>query len=111
MADRRFHLKYGKGTLSFQIPQSRVLYEMKGKKYAPLPDLGKAYRQALDHPIDSPPLREIVRPGEKVVVTVSDITRGWQRNDQVLPVLIETLNEAGSPIRTSPSSSSSALTG
>jgi len=95
MADRRFHLKYGKGTQSFQIPESRVLYEMNGKEYAPLPDLGKAYREALEKPFDSPPLREIVRPGEKVVVTVSDITRGWQRNDRVLPVLLETLNEGG----------------
>ena len=97
MADRRFHLQYGKGTLSFQIPESQVLYELNGKEYAPLPDLGKAYREALEKPFDSPPLREIVRPGEKVVVTVSDITRGWQRNDRVLPVLLETLNEAGVP--------------
>jgi nickel-dependent lactate racemase len=97
LADRQFHLKYGKGTLSFQIPESQVLYELTGKEVPPLPDLGRAYRQALERPIDSPPLREIVRPEEKVVVTVSDITRGWQRNDRVLPVLLETLNEAGIP--------------
>ena len=97
MAIRDFQLKYGKGIVSFKIPQEEILYELKGKDYPALPDLQKAYRHALDHPIDSPPLREIVKPGEKVVVTVSDITRGWQRNDQVLPILIETLNEAGIP--------------
>jgi len=97
MALRDFQLKYGKGMVSFKIPQEEILYELQGKNYPALADLQKAYRQALDHPIDSPPLREIVKPGEKVVVTVSDITRGWQRNDQVLPVLIETLNEAGIP--------------
>ena len=97
MALHDFQLKYGKGTVSFRIPQEQVLYELQGKNYPALADLQKTYKQALDHPIDSPPLREIVKPGEKVVVTVSDITRGWQRNDQVLPVLIETLNAAGIP--------------
>ncbi len=97
MADRRFHLQYGKGAVSFQIPENQVLYELKGKEYAPVANLEKAYREALEKPVESPPLREIVRPGEKVVVTVSDITRAWQRNDRVLPVLLETLNEAGVP--------------
>jgi hypothetical protein len=60
LAGRRFHLQYGKGTLSFQIPESQVLYELKGKEYAPLPDLGKAYRESLEKPFDSPPLRERV---------------------------------------------------
>jgi lactate racemase len=97
MAFRDFQLKYGKGIVSFKIPQEEILYELQGKNYPALADLQGAYSQALDHPIDAPPLREIVKPGEKVVVTVSDITRGWQKNDQVLPVLIETLNNAGIP--------------
>lgn len=97
MAFRDFQLKYGKEVVSFKIPEEQVLYELWGKQYPALADLQKVYRHALDYPIDSAPLREIVKPGEKVVVTVSDITRGWQRNDRVLPVLIETLNEAGIP--------------
>lgn len=97
MAEKTFHLRYGKGTVSFRIPESQLLYELKGKEYRPLPDLAKAYREALEKPIDSPPLREIVKPGDRVVVTVSDITRGWQRNEKVLPVLLKTLNDAGVP--------------
>ena len=54
-----------------------------------------AYRHALDHPIDAPPLRELVRPGERVTIAVSDITRAWQRNDLTLAILLETLNAAG----------------
>ena len=97
MAFRDFQLKYGKGAVSFKVPEEHILYELRGKEVSPLADLWRAYRHALDHPIDSPPLREIVKPGERVLVTVSDITRGWQRSDQVLPVLMETLNEAGIP--------------
>lgn len=95
MADRQFTLKYGKGTMSFSLPEADLRDVLKGQNRQPPADLASAYRQALDHPIDSPPLKELVRPGETVAITVSDITRGWQRNDRVLPVLIDTLNEAG----------------
>lgn len=97
MALREFTLGYGKGAVSVAIPEDQVLYEIRGKNVTPPPDLRGAYQYALEHPIDSPPLREIVKPGETVGITVSDITRAWQRNDQTLPILIEALNEAGIP--------------
>ncbi len=90
-----FSLKYGKGTLSFSLPGEQLLYELAGNNQPPPADLAAAYRTALDHPIDSPPLREIVKPGEQVVIIVSDITRSWQRNDLTLPLLVDYLNEAG----------------
>ncbi len=96
MALRRFTLKYGKGTVSFGLPEEQVLCEVLGSAY-PEADLEKAYRHALDHPTDAPPLRELARPGERVTITVSDITRAWQRNDLTLPILLETLNAAGVP--------------
>ena len=88
-------LKIGKGTTRFSIPESQLLYQLEGRNRNPPENLAEAYRNALDHPIDSPPLREIVKPGETVAITVSDITRGWQRNDLTLPILIDCLNEAG----------------
>jgi nickel-dependent lactate racemase len=97
MTLRAFKLRYGKEEVSFKIPEDQLLCEIRGRNVNPLPDLESAYRYALGHPIDSPPLREVVKPGERVAITVSDITRAWQRNDQTLPILIETLNEAGIP--------------
>ena len=85
--DRQFTLKIGTVTTSFSIPESQLLYELVGNNRPPPEDLTATYRRALDHPIDSPPLRQIVKPGERVVITVSDITRGWQRNDLTLPLL------------------------
>jgi nickel-dependent lactate racemase len=92
---KHFTLNYGKGKVSFSIPEAQLLYELKGRNRKPPEDLAAAYRKALDHPIDSPPLRELVRPGDKVAITVSDVTRGWQRNADTLPLLLEYLNEAG----------------
>jgi lactate racemase len=95
MANRHFALKIGKGTEKFTIPETQILYELVGENQAPPEDLAAAYRYALDHPIDSPPLREIVNPGETVAIAVSDITRVWQHNELTLPILIDHLNAAG----------------
>lgn len=54
----------------------------------------EAVRDALMHPIGTPVLREILRPGETVAIITSDITRPmptWQ----VMPPLLEELYAAG----------------
>jgi lactate racemase len=97
MRNRTFTLKYGKGAVTFDIPEKQVLHELLGRNRPPASDLRAAYLTALDHPIDSAPLREVVRPGDTVAVTVSDITRGWQKNSETLPLLLDYLNQAGVP--------------
>ena len=52
---------------------------------------------ALDHPIGAGPIEEAVRPGEKICILISDVTRRWQQPSEYLPVLIERLNRAGIP--------------
>ncbi|MBT3176719.1 MAG: nickel-dependent lactate racemase [Desulfobacula sp.] len=95
MTERHFKLKIGKGTADFSIPEEQLLYELVGENLAPPEDLAAAYLNALAHPIDSPPLSEIVNPGETVAIAVSDITRVWQHNELTLPLLIDYLNQAG----------------
>ena len=95
MKGKEFSLKIGKGEVQFSIPEERLLYHLVGGNQPPPRDLAGTYLQALDHPIDSPPLSEIVRPGEKVAIAVSDITRAWQLNHLTLPLLVNYLNRAG----------------
>jgi lactate racemase len=90
-----FTLKFGQGTMQFSIPEAQLLYRLEGRNRKPPQDLAAAYRHALENPIDSLPLNQIAKPGETVAITVSDITRGWQRNDLTLPILIDCLNDAG----------------
>jgi nickel-dependent lactate racemase len=61
-------------------------------------DETRAVRDALNHPIGTARLGEIVRPGERIAILVNDITR-LTRTDLILPPLIETLNSAGVPDR------------
>lgn len=90
-------MKYGKTEFLLSIPAEQLVCEVVGKEVPPVPDLEKAIRGALARPLDAPPLREVARPGDKVVITVSDITRIWQRMDKVLPIVLDELNAAGVP--------------
>ena len=51
-------------------------------------------RRALGNPIGSKPLKDIVRPGEKVVIVTSDITRPMP-SGLVVPEVLEELFQAG----------------
>jgi lactate racemase len=58
----------------------------------------RAVADALANPIGAAPLRDIVRPGERVCIVVNDITR-LTRTDLMLPPIVHTLNAAGIPDR------------
>jgi nickel-dependent lactate racemase len=62
----------------------------------PVADETLAVFHALQNPIGTPPLRDIVKAGERVAVIVNDITR-LARADLLLPPIVETLNAAGVP--------------
>jgi nickel-dependent lactate racemase len=59
-----------------------------------LPDETAALRDALRRPIGSPPLADLVRPGQTVAIVHTDITRATP-NDRILPVLLDELEAAG----------------
>ncbi|MDY0270076.1 nickel-dependent lactate racemase [Trichloromonas sp.] len=89
----KISLKYGTETLTCDLPGARVLRPAAIAPPLPPTELVAA---ALDAPISSPPLAEIVRPGEKVVIVTSDITR-YTGSEHYLPVLVERLNDCGVP--------------
>jgi nickel-dependent lactate racemase len=95
MKKHNFSLKYGHGYVAISLPEDQILCEIVADEYPPLTDVPSAVKQALEQPIDAPPLRELVKPGEKVVIVVSDITRSWQRMPLILPTVVDTLNDAG----------------
>ena len=99
METREIRFKYGRGEVVFPIPTGQIYFEVVGKDYPAVSDIRGAIRSALERPIDSPPLKEMLRPTDKVAIAVSDITRSWQRMDLVLPTLLDTISEAGVPDR------------
>lgn len=52
-------------------------------------DVPATLREALQHPVAGPPLRDVVRPGQKISVSICDITRPQPRDLMVRALLAE----------------------
>ena len=57
---------------------------------------GALLRDALAHPVGTPRLRDLARPGQKVVVVTSDLTRPCP-SERLLPPVLDELAAAGVP--------------
>jgi len=68
--------------------------------YSPSEDKGQSVddvevvQQALEYPVDSPRLRDLVRPGQNVVIVTSDMTRPCPV-EKILPLILDELTVAG----------------
>lgn len=85
-------LKYGTATIACEL-SARVLA---ATDPGPLPDPVAEVHRALGAPIGTPPLAEIVRGRERIVIVTSDITR-YTGSEIYLPILVEELNKCGIP--------------
>ncbi len=87
-------LAYGNTRLPVSAPADLLV----PRRGTPVADETRAVYEALDHPIGTAPLREIVHPGETVAIVVNDITR-LTRTDLLLPPIVNRLNSTGVPDR------------
>lgn len=88
-------LKYGTGAFFCDLPAARLL---QAESLVPAADARQLIDDALDRPIGTPPLAEIVAAGERVVIVTSDITR-YTGSEIYLPLLLDRLNRLGVPDR------------
>ena len=80
-------LAYGDGGLDIDIPaDATVVYPNHHEAVA---DSAAEVRRALRAPVAGPPLRERIRPGQTVAISVCDITRAQPREVMVTAVLAE----------------------
>lgn len=89
-------MKCGEQEFEVHLPQELIAAELEPNQ-VDLPQRTPAehIRWALDHPIDSAPLKELVKAGDKVCVVISDVTRRWQSPETYIPILIAELESAG----------------
>lgn len=97
MSIKKYQFGFGAGSMELSLPSDRILYDIKGTAVAAIDDVPSAVRQALRNPIGAAPLAQTVQAGDKVVITVGDITRAWIKHDQFLPTVLDELNTAGVP--------------
>jgi nickel-dependent lactate racemase len=93
---RTFRFKYGEGKIPFSLSSEEILMVIEPN---PMPSVEKTgdeiVKEALDHPISSGKLRDLVKEGETVCVVVPDVTRAWQSPSVYVPPVIEELTKAG----------------
>ena len=82
-------LAYGKTGLTLELPDERTTV-IEPAHLPTLPDERGALLNAIRNPVGAPPLRRVVRPGQKVAISVCDITRPMP-SATVLPVLLREL--------------------
>ncbi len=90
----KVEMRYGNGTLPIEIPDRNVAKVLEISESVPVPDEDGAVREALVHPIGSPPLVEIAQGRESACIVISDITRPVP-NRVILPPVLETLETSG----------------
>lgn len=85
-----YSLPFGESAIPVDVAGELIRH----REIAPYADELGAVREALRNPIGTPPLRDIVKPGEQVALIVNDITR-LTRTDLLLPPVVDELNAAG----------------
>ncbi len=89
-------LSDGSEIISCHLPASNWVGSYAPAQVAKLPDPDKAISYALAQPLDRPRLRDLVQPGERIVIIVDDHTRAtpaWR----VIPHVLAELAVAGVP--------------
>jgi nickel-dependent lactate racemase len=90
-------LPYGKEKIvTMEIPNNNIYFVVDRGEAPALKNAREEIRRALRNPIGSPPLLEMVKPKDRVVILGDDITRPTPQ-DIIVPVLLNELNAAGVP--------------
>ncbi len=87
----RIALAYGSSVLTAAFPAARTDV-IEPRHAAGLPDERAAFQAALERPIGAPPLRAWIKPGARVCIVFTDITRATP-NERIIPWLLDALRE------------------
>jgi nickel-dependent lactate racemase len=84
----KVQLSYGSGCLEVDVPTDRTTI-IEPEFRPPVKDAVGAVTAALRAPVGRPPLREIVRAGQRVAISICDGTRSQPRREMLQAVLCE----------------------
>jgi lactate racemase len=87
-------LPFGKQHLTFQVPEKNLVGVLSPHPVPACSDPIAEIRRALDHPLGTEPIEQIVKTGEKVLILVDDYTRDTPVK-VILPLVLERLGSCG----------------
>ncbi|MFN2164691.1 MAG: nickel-dependent lactate racemase [Anaerolineae bacterium] len=89
-------LPYGHGALKARVPDANLQGVLLPRQSTAPTDEAALLREALANPIGTTRLREMARPGQKVTIVTSDLTRPCP-SERLLPLVLDELVAAGVP--------------
>jgi len=92
---KNYKMRYGKGEVDISIPEKNLIGIIEGKNTKSSNSEEQTILNALDNTIGSAKLSELVHPGEKVCIVISDVTRTWQKMSTFLPYVVDEINKGG----------------
>ena len=92
--ENTYRVPFGKGSLEFELPPHMRGTVIESRDAEPLADVKSAAADALANPVNSPPLKDLVRPHDTVCIVFTDMTRASPDHLFVPPILSE-LKAAG----------------
>lgn len=84
-------LAYGEGSITVDLPDGRTTV-VEPAHTLPLADERAAIFRALEAPVGAPPLRQLIKPSDRVCIVFTDITRATP-NERLIPWLLEHLDK------------------
>jgi nickel-dependent lactate racemase len=79
-----------------EIEDQNLLFYAEQQKTTEIPPHRQVIRQAIDNPSSTQPLRDLVKPEDKVLIIADDFTRPTPA-DAILPPILEQVHESGVP--------------
>ena len=90
----KFQVPYSRTHIEFTLPSTMHANLAVSGPAEPLADVEGAIAEALAHPVDSPPLSELARPGDRVCIVFTDVTRA-SPDHLLVPAILRDLEAAG----------------
>ena len=92
---KEINMKYGQGTMQAIIEEKNLLQIIESNAFKQDKTEDEIISEALNNPIDSEKLKDMVHEGETVCIIISDITRSWQKPHKFLYKIVDELNAGG----------------
>ena len=92
---RTVGLKYGKDNLYANINEKHIIHTLVPKDIDYIKNVKEEVTKVLNNPTGSKALKDIVVPGEKIAIIVSDITRAWMKSDEFVIHIVNYLSDLG----------------
>ncbi|MDP4144865.1 MAG: nickel-dependent lactate racemase [Bacillota bacterium] len=89
------YMKYGNTKLPICSDDYNILQIIKSSNYEVTKSEDDIIADALENPIDSARLRELVYPGQTVCLVIPDATRAWQKTHKYLSKIVDELIAGG----------------